>query len=98
MKTDIQTVKQKLHEKIDFLRDTYGVGELGVFGSVARGDNTETSDIDVLVTLSKPMGFFEFIDLEEYLTELLGKKVDLVTKRALNRHIKDDILQQVTYV
>jgi predicted nucleotidyltransferase len=98
MKTDINTVKQLLHQKMYFLKENYGVTELGIFGSVARGDNTEKSDIDILVTISKPMGYFEFIDLEEYLTELLGKKVDLVTKRALNRHIKDDILQQVTYV
>lgn len=83
---------------MDFLRDTYGVDELGVFGSVARGDNTEKSDIDILVTLSRPMGYFEFIDLEEYLAKLLGKKVDLVTKKALKPAIKDDILQQVTYV
>ncbi len=98
MKTDLNTVKDKLNQKMEFLKETYGVEELGVFGSVARGDNTETSDIDILVTLSRPMGYFKFIDLEGYLTELLGKKVDLVTKRALNRHIKSDILQQVTYV
>jgi predicted nucleotidyltransferase len=59
---------------------------------------TESSDIDLLVTFSKPIGMFAFIETEEYLSKLLGKKVDLVTKKALKTSIKEDILQQLIYV
>ena len=72
--------------------------EIGVFGSVARGDETEKSDIDILVSFNMPIGFFDFIRLEDFLSKLLGAKVDLVCKRALKPVIKDDILKEVIYV
>src|SRR5476649_2783538 len=79
MKIDITQIKELLEKQKDFLRNTYQVDDLGVFGSVARGDNNEVSDIDVLVKFVKPVGMFKFIELEEYLSKLLGKRVDLVT-------------------
>ncbi len=98
MKSDINSVKNNIDSNFDLLKDKYHVKELGVFGSVARGENTESSDIDLLVEFSEPVGFFKFIELEEYLSKLLGKKVDLVTKKALLPAIKDDILKEVIYV
>lgn len=98
MKADINQIKTVLHKNADFLKDTYHVEKIGVFGSVARGENTDTSDIDVLVEFSEPIGMFKFIKLEEYLSELIGKKIDLVTKNALKPAIKEDILQEVVYV
>ena len=98
MKTNVDDIKAVVHKHSDFLRDTYHVEKIGVFGSVARGDNRETSDIDVLVEFSEPIGMFKFIKLEEYLSQLIGKKVDLVTQKALKPTIKDDILQEVVYV
>lgn len=64
---------------------------LGVFGSVARGEDTETSDVDLLVRLGKPMGF-EFFALEHEFEETLGRKVDLVTEAGLSKYIRDDVL------
>jgi hypothetical protein len=98
MKLDITHIKETLKKQKDFLRDTYQVDDLGVFGSVARGDNNEVSDIDVLVKFVKPVGMFKFIELEEYLSNLLGKKVDLATIRALKPAIKNEVLQEVIYV
>jgi len=98
MKIDITQIKELLENQKNFLRDTYQVDDLGVFGSVARGDNNEVSDIDVLVKFIKPVGMFKFIELEEYLSKLLGKKVDLVTQRALKPAIKNEVLQEVVYV
>ena len=91
-------IKTLLEKQKDFLRDTYQVDDLGVFGSVARGENKEVSDIDILVKFVKPVGMFKFIELEEYLTKLFGKKVDLVTTRALKPAIKNEVLQEVIYV
>lgn len=80
------------------LRDQYGVENIGVFGSVSRGEEKKSSDVDILVEFSKPLGFFKFIELERFLGELIGRKVDLVTKKALKPVIKDGILAEVIYV
>ena len=98
MKTQINQIREILDQQRTFLRKTYNVESLGVFGSVARGDNTETSDIDVLVQFSEPIGMFKFIQLEDRLSQLFGKKVDLVTNKALKEVLKDEILQEVLYV
>lgn len=71
---------------------------LGVFGSFVRGEQTQGSDIDVLVEFAEPIGLFEFMALENYLTDLLGTKVDLVSKKALKPHIGKRILQEVVVV
>lgn len=74
------------------------VKNIGLFGSVVDKTNKESSDIDILVEFSAPVGFFKFIDLEEVLSKMLGKKVDLVTKKALKPAIKEAILQETIYV
>lgn len=98
MKITIDQIKIAVDQNLNLLHDTYGVKKLGVFGSVSKGENIESSDIDLLVEFSKPIGLFKFIELEDYLSELLGKKVDLVTKNALKPAIKDDVLRDVVYV
>jgi hypothetical protein len=80
------------------LRDKYRVKEIGIFGSVARGEQTAASDVDVLVEFFEPVGFFAFLDLEDFLTHAFGKKVDLVTKRALKPSVKEQILKDAVYV
>jgi predicted nucleotidyltransferase len=69
-----------------------------VFGSYVRGEADKNSDIDVLVEFSEPIGLFKFIDLEDYLSKLLGAKVDLVTKKALKPRIGSHILEEAVYV
>ncbi len=98
MNANISRVKKIIDGNLDFLRSNYNVGELGVFGSVVRGDNRKSSDIDLLVEFSGPIGLFKFIELENYLSELLGGKVDLISKKALKPAIRDDILKEVVYV
>jgi len=98
MSNDVTSIKSTLDNNMESLKGDYGVKEIGLFGSFVRGDNSESSDIDLLVEFSRPVGFFKFIELEEYLGSLLGKKVDLVTKDALKSAIKADILKEVLYV
>jgi len=64
------------------LRDVHHVREIWIFGSFARGDQTPLSDIDIMVSFDQPVGW-EIVDLQQYLEELLGIRVDLVTKRAV---------------
>ena len=75
---EISLIKRALPE----LQDRYPIKSLGIFGSVARGDASENSDVDVLVEFYEPVGM-EFIDLVFDLEELLGRKVDLVSKKGL---------------
>ena len=75
------------------------VAMLGVFGSVARGEATEKSDIDLLVKFSERKGLLALVRLERILSETLGRKVDLLTEAAISPYIRDNILNdlQVLY-
>ncbi|MEM1990998.1 MAG: nucleotidyltransferase family protein, partial [Candidatus Bathyarchaeia archaeon] len=64
------------------LRNRFKVKEIGIFGSFVRGEQGKRSDIDILVDFEEPPSLFEFMDLEDYLSKLLGLKVDLVTREA----------------
>lgn len=80
------------------LREEYLVSKIGIFGSFARGEATNTSDVDILVEFSRPVDLFHFIALQDRLAEILGRKVDLATPRALKPLIKDQILREVLYL
>lgn len=71
---------------------------MGVFGSVARDEQNGQSDIDLLVEFSKPVGFVTSMRLENFLSERLGKQVDLVTPDFLKPVIRQDVLSEVIYV
>lgn len=92
-------VKRRLGELKPRLREEFGVESVGVFGSFSRGEQTERSDVDVLVVFSKEtrVGFFRFLELEEFLSEKLGVKVDLVTEAALKPMLRDRILRETVY-
>ena len=76
--------------------DRFHVERLSVFGSVARNEASDDSDVDVLVEFEPQavVGMFEFVRLRRYLTELLGRRVDLATPDALHKALKDGILSE----
>lgn len=76
----------------------YGVRDLGLFGSYVRGEERESSDIDILVSFSRDVDLFDFIDLREYLETKLQAKIDLVMASALKPAIDKRILAEVQYV
>ncbi len=80
------------------LQERYRVKEIGVFGSFVRGEAQEESDVDILVEFETPIGLFRFLELEEYLSHLLGRKVDLVSKKALKPHIGKMILEELVRI
>ena len=94
---DLEEIKQTISSKKPILAESYKVKDIGIFGSYTRGEQEELSDIDILVEFSEPIGW-EFVDLIEYLEDILGLKVDLVTPNALKPQIKERILKEVTYV
>lgn len=93
-----EQIKKILSDQRDVLKNNYHVKELGLFGSVVRGESTKDSDVDILVEFETPVGFFEFIRLENFLAEIIGNKVDLVSKKALKRVIREEVLKHVMYV
>lgn len=89
-------MEEILKEYKPILAEKFKVKSVGIFGSYIRGEESETSDIDILVDFSEPIGW-EFIDLKEFLEGILKKKVDLVTVKALKPQLKDKILKEVVY-
>jgi len=63
--------------------------KIGVFGSYARGENVEKSDLDILIDFEQPLDLLEIIGLEQELTEKLGIKVDLITLHSLSPQLKE---------
>ena len=90
-------ILSKLSELKPLLHKDYAVREIGLFGSFSDNSFTENSDIDILVDLERPIGW-KFFSLELYLGKIFNRKIDLVTKNALKDQIKENILEQVTYV
>jgi predicted nucleotidyltransferase len=97
MKT-IDEIKAAIDANREVLESRFKVKTIGVFGSYVRGEQKKRSDMDILVEFRGGMGFIEFIRLEQYLSELLGVKVDLVTKGALKPYIGRRILEEVVYI
>ena len=87
-----------LSENIEEIRKKFGVESLALFGSVARDEAKLGSDLDVLVTYIKSPGLFGFLDLKEYLEQLLSCPVDLVTEKALKKQLREKILREAISV
>jgi len=90
-----------LMNKKNEIRNTaskHGVTNISLFGSVLRKEDNETSDIDFLVEFEENRTLFDLIRLKEDLENLIGKKVDVVTKDSLHWTIKDQILNEVEQI
>jgi len=96
MNRDIQTI---LQEHKNYLVEKFGVIEIAIFGSYARGEQREDSDVDLIVDFKEGYKTFDnYMDLKFYLEELFSKKVDLVIKSAINPRIKPFIIEEAIYV
>ncbi|OPY39000.1 MAG: Nucleotidyltransferase domain protein [Methanoregula sp. PtaU1.Bin051] len=94
----ITTIKKILQDHKAAIRDRYNVSRIGIFGSYVRGDTHRTSDVDVLVEFSEPISLIQLVSLENYLTDLIGIKVDVVPREDIRSEIKDSILREAVYV
>jgi uncharacterized protein len=96
--TVIDEIRYILNKHKKYIEERFKVDEIGIFGSYVRGEQTNESDVDVLVTFKEPIDFFLFLDLEDYISDLIGKKVDLVMKKALKPNIGKSIIEETIYV
>lgn len=94
----MQKFMQILHQQLPNLADQYNVATLEVFGSYVRSEQRKDSDLDILVTFSKPPSLFKFVRLENHLSDILGIRVDLVMKDSLKPAIGENILREVISV
>lgn len=93
-RTEIETKLKRIKPE---LTNKFHVRNIGYFGSYSQEQQTEYSDLDILVEFTEPIGW-DFFTLEKYLEQTLGVKVDLVTTNALKERIKERILNQVRYI
>lgn len=91
---NLQKIIDAIKQNMGILKQNYKVKKFKIFGSFARNEQREDSDIDILVEFSESVGL-EFFALENYLSEILGIKVDLVTEAALKPVIKENVLNEV---
>ena len=78
--------------------DELGVVSLSLFGSVARGEATSESDVDLLVSFDGPATFDQFMDLKLFLEDLLGARVDLVTDKAMRSRVREQVRDELLRV
>ncbi|MGD0451533.1 MAG: nucleotidyltransferase family protein [Candidatus Bathyarchaeia archaeon] len=96
----IDQIKKTLSKHKQELKQNYQVRDIGIFGSYVRGEQKKKSDVDILVEFeeSSKLSLLDFIGLENYLTDILGVKVDLVEKGTLKPRIGKHVLEEVVTV
>ena len=100
MDPTLEKIKDQLKQQKPYLLDKYGVTEIGVFGSYVRDEQGPESDVDILIELTDPprIDLLDLVELEYYLAELLGVKVDIAIKKNLRKRIGQRILSEVQSV
>lgn len=94
----LDEIKETLKVQKPILREKYKIKEIGIFGSYIRGEQSKSSDIDILVDYEEVPSLFELVELQDYLSDLLKVKVDLVMKSGLKPRIGRRILQEVVLI
>ncbi|MBN2617912.1 MAG: nucleotidyltransferase domain-containing protein [Spirochaetales bacterium] len=97
--TELRIIKDTLLKKKIKLQE-FGISEIGIFGSYIRGEETDNSDVDILIDVVRPssLDLFDLISLEQELSEELNTPVDLVLKTSLKPIINESILSEVQYL
>lgn len=94
----LNNIKIIINEHRDILEKKYKVKEIGIFGSYLRGETKIGSDVDILVEFDEVPDLFKFINLENYLQNILERKVDLVRREAVRKELEEYILNEVSYL
>ncbi len=94
----LEKLKVTLALNKEELGKKFKVKEIGIFGSYVRQEQNKKSDVDVLVTFYETIDLFTFVELENYLSDILGVKVDLVMKEGIKPRLKERILSEAVYI
>lgn len=96
--SELDKIKNVLKQNKQALKKQFKVKALGIFGSYVRGDQKKNSDVDILVEFSRTPGLFDYLRMENSLSAILKKRVDLVMKGSLKPTIGRYIMREVVYV
>lgn len=84
-----------IQQKITPILKEYDIVYAGIFGSFARGEATDKSDVDLIVRIGTPMGMFAYMRFLDSLESSLKRKVDVVTEKSLNKHVKQYVVSDI---
>ena|SRR3990167_7209515 len=96
--SELDKIKNVLRRNKQALKKQFKVKALGVFGSYVRGEQRKNSDVDILVEFNQTPGLFDYVRIENSLSRLLKKRVDLVMKGSLKPTIGRYIMREVVYI
>ena len=96
--SSLEQIKDNILTIKPYLINKYFINSIYIFGSFAREEQTNKSDLDILVDFQKTPDLLTFIEMEEYLSKQLDNNVDLVPKRKLKEQLKDMILKEAIYI
>ncbi len=94
----LQDIKLKISKHKKTLKVDYHVKKIGIFGSYARNEQKEGSDLDIIVEFYEPISLLGLVRLENYLSDILGIKVDLIPKEDVRFELKKQIVKEAVYV
>ncbi len=96
-----EEVIKVIKKELPYLKSTFGVKRIGLFGSYSKGLQREDSDVDIIVEFEKPIGL-KFVELTDYIENILGKKVSLLTPEGIKsirvKKVAEDIEKSIIYV
>ena len=98
MKKNLEYIKKILKKNENILREKFKVKNLGIFGSFVRGEQNKNSDLDILVEFYETIDLFTFIELKQFLSNILHTEVDLVMKETLKKRFKNTIEKEILYI
>jgi predicted nucleotidyltransferase len=94
----LEEIKELLKKQKPAIRERYNVRKIGIFGFYVRSEQTKKSDLDILVEFEKPINLLKLVNLENFLADSMGIKVDVVTKEDIRQELKERILREVVYI
>lgn len=94
----LQKIKKILEDHKIELRYKFKVKDIGIFGSYARGEQKNKSDIDLLVEFEEPVSLLKLVSLENFLREMLKVKVEVIPKKDVRPELREKIFKEVIYI
>ena len=98
IQVDVKALVYQKRKEIEIIARKHGVIKIQLFGSVARGNETSSSDIDFLIAFKEDRSLFDLIALKYDLEDLLGIQVDVVTEESLHVRIRDQVISEVVEI
>ena len=95
---DLEEIKAILGQVKSLAKEKYHISELGIFGDYVKGEVKENSQVNILIDYTEPPSLLDLVDLEDYLSNLLKIKADVISKNGLKGKRKERILSEVIYV